>query len=71
MKTEPLITLTHREYQTLLRRQRIIPLVDLSVAEKRALERTRREMAHGDFVTLADLENELGSARRRPSAKKS
>lgn len=63
------VVLSHQEYQALLRRQRVVAVAGLTLSEKRALARARREMAKGDFVTLEELEqelkNDLASARRR------
>ncbi len=58
------ITLSHREYRTLLNRQRVIPVVSLSRAEKQALDKARKEMGDGDFVALDQLKHELADNHR-------
>mgnify|MGYP001575826803 CR=1 FL=1 len=59
------VTITHQEYQALLKRQRLIPLANLSLAEKRSLNRARREMSNGNFATLEVLKNELAGKHRK------
>lgn len=49
----------------------IFPIVKLSASEKKSLERARREMKKGEYITLKTLEHELGSTRRKNRGKKS
>ncbi len=45
---------------------------EISTAEEAgAMQAGRREIENGNFVTLADLENDLEADRRKPRAKKS
>ncbi|OGF81331.1 hypothetical protein A2924_04700 [Candidatus Giovannonibacteria bacterium RIFCSPLOWO2_01_FULL_44_16] len=39
--------------------KKIIPIVQATVSEKRAIERSRRELAKGEYITLDELEREL------------
>lgn len=65
IKNDDLVIIPKREYDNLLSRQRIIPVAKLNSTEKKSLERARREMARGEYVTLKELEHELGIARRK------
>ena len=60
-----LILIPKKEYEVLLRRQKIIPLAKLTKAEKRALDRSEREIARGNYITLEKLEHELGITDRK------
>lgn len=60
-----LIVIPRLEYEGLLKRHIVVPVVKLTQTEKRVLERSRKEMAEGKYVTLEELENELGIANRR------
>lgn len=57
-----------RVYFALARR---FPEEEPTPAEIRALKRVRREMAHGEYVTLAQLDRELDSSSLKRSRKKS
>ena len=61
-KNKDIITVSRQEYEALLEKQRFIPVVNLTFSEKKALEKARREMAKGDYLTLDELKNELGTA---------
>jgi hypothetical protein len=60
-----LVVIPRKEYEQLLKRQRVIPVAKLTPAEKRALEQGRKEIATGNYVTLETLEHELGTASRK------
>ncbi len=60
-----LVLISRQEYEALLKRQKIVPVGKLTPSEKLALERSRKEMAKGAFVTLEALEYELGIAYRK------
>ncbi|OHA50526.1 MAG: hypothetical protein A2Z62_00040 [Candidatus Terrybacteria bacterium RIFCSPLOWO2_02_42_20] len=61
-KNKDIIRVSRQEYEALLEKQRFIPVVNLTFSEKKALEKARREMAKGDYLTLDELKNELGTA---------
>lgn len=46
-KEGDLIVIARRAYEELLKRQKIVPVVKLTPSEKRAMERSRREMVRG------------------------
>ena len=47
------------------------PAEKATAEEARAMRAGRREIEQGKFVTLADMEHDLDSDRRKPRAKKS
>lgn len=64
-----LVLVSRKEYETLVRRQpKYIPVVELTASEKRAIARSEKELARGEYVTLEDLEHELGGARAQRSS---
>ncbi|MBI2035501.1 MAG: hypothetical protein HYT12_02345 [Candidatus Liptonbacteria bacterium] len=60
-KDGDLIVLPRKEYEKLL--ERSIPVTHLTAKEKKAVERGRKELKRGDFVTLVDLQHELRGSR--------
>lgn len=61
-----LIVISRREYETLVRRQpKVISVVNLTPAEKRAIAQSEKELVRGDYITLAQLEYELGGANSK------
>ncbi len=66
-----LVVIPRQEYDKLLKKQRIIPIVRLTVSEKKALDRARREMAKGEFITLETLEHDLANTYSKKRGKKS
>ena len=66
-----LVVILRQEYDKLLKKQRVVPVVQLSASEKKALDRARTEMAKGEFVTLESLEYELASKGSKRRGKKS
>lgn len=64
-KSDDLIVLPRSDYEKLLRKQRIIPVVKLTASEKRALRRGREEMKRGDYITLEELEYGLAGSDRK------
>ena len=49
----------------------IFPIGKLTAFEKKSLDRARREMKKGEYVTLEALTHELGSTSRKIRGKKS
>ncbi|OGD30620.1 hypothetical protein A2W60_02795 [Candidatus Azambacteria bacterium RIFCSPHIGHO2_02_46_12] len=65
IKEKELIVIPRREYEQLLKQQKVVPVIKLTPSEKRALEKSRGEMARGEFITLKELEHELGITHRK------
>ncbi|MBI1957032.1 MAG: hypothetical protein HYS44_01045 [Candidatus Niyogibacteria bacterium] len=65
MQKSDTITIPRKEYERLLKRQKIVPVVKLTPSERRALERGRRDFKAGKFITLEELERELESSHRK------
>ena len=59
-----LVLVPRREYERLLK-QKVIPITNLTTAEKRALKHARLEFAKGDYVNLKELDYELGITPRK------
>jgi len=55
-----LVVISREEYEEFLRLRKLIPLVKLTAAQKRDLERARREYKKGEYIALSQLEGELG-----------
>jgi len=64
---EELVAIPRKEYEEFLRIRKYIPVVRLTPAQKRDLVQARREYQKGKYVTLAQLERELGSKDKRKS----
>ena len=62
-KNGDLVIIPRKEYEELLDRQ--VPEILLSTREKKAIERGRKEIANGNFVSLNELKHELLGSRRR------
>lgn len=60
IKNDDLIIIPRKEYEGLLHKQRVIPIAKLTSFEKKALDKARREMARGEYITLEKLEYEMG-----------
>ncbi|MCH7552368.1 hypothetical protein IIB49_03195 [Patescibacteria group bacterium] len=59
-KKGDLVIIPRKEYEGLVLRQKIVPVVKMTSAQKRDLKEARKEFARGEYVTLEQLENELG-----------
>ncbi len=57
VKKGDLVIIPRQEYEELLKRQKVIPVAKLTLAEKKVLERSRKEMARGEYVTLEELQS--------------
>ncbi|MDP3792144.1 MAG: hypothetical protein Q8Q89_00205 [bacterium] len=60
MREKELVLIPKKEHEELLGLKKVIKVVKPTAAEKRAIERGRKEMVKGDFVTLEGLKKELG-----------
>ena len=64
-KKGDLVVIPRKEYEEFLELKKIIPLVRPTKAEVAALERGRRQVRQGHYVTWRDFKNELAALRRR------
>lgn len=63
---DDLVVIPRKEYEGLLRgRPKLIPVARLTPTEARAIERSEKELARGDYITLDELEHELGSTNTK------
>lgn len=63
---EDLVVMPRSEYEALLQKQpRVIPVVKLTLADKRAIARSKREFARGEYITLTQLTHELAGSRTK------
>jgi hypothetical protein len=62
MKSD-LVTISRLEYESLLKRGGIKE-VEMTPSVKRALNRARKNLAEGKFLTLDEFSKQLGIARR-------
>ncbi len=60
-----LVVLPRRQYERMLRQRRVISVSKLSASEKKAVERGRREIKNGEYITLDQLLDELARPRRK------
>lgn len=59
------VIVSRKEYESLLERQRFIPIARLTLAEKKALEKARKEMSDGNYFTIDQIKNDLGITNRK------
>jgi len=57
---EELVVIPRKQYETLLRRQKVVPVIKMTSTQKKDLEEARREYKKGEYITLEQLEHELG-----------
>ena len=63
-RKDELVIISKKEYQKLLERQpKIIPTVKLSLKERKAIEKSEKELSQGKYVSLEELEHELARQR--------
>ncbi|MBU2109410.1 hypothetical protein KKB71_00405 [Patescibacteria group bacterium] len=65
IKNDDLVILTRKTYENLLKTKKIIPLVNLTSSEKESVKRARKEISKGEYITLRELEYEMGIARSK------
>ena len=65
MQKDNMITIPRKEYERLLKRQKIVPVVKLTPSERRALERGRKDFAEGNYITLEEFEREMATISRK------
>ena len=59
-KNEDLIVIPRSDYEEFLQLKKIIPLVELSPSERKAIKQAKKEIKQGKYSTLTQLKNELG-----------
>ena len=65
IKNDDLVILTRKTYENLLKTKKIIPLVKLTSSEKESIKLARKEISRGEYVTLRELEHEMGIVRSK------
>lgn len=65
IKGDDLVIIPRKEYEEFLELRKIVPLVKLTPSEKRDLKQARKEYARGEYITLDQLENELGITSKK------
>lgn len=64
-KEKGLVLISRREYEALRMKAKAIPRVSLTAGQKSAISRSERELRLGKYLTLRQLEHELGSTRAK------
>ena len=65
-RKDDLVVIPRREYESLLKQKvAVLPVVKLTQSEKRAFAQSERELARGEYVTLEQLEHDLGNSRAK------
>jgi len=59
IKRGELVIIPRREYEEYLRLKKVIPLVEASANEKKAIREGKREIKNGRYLTLKQLRDEL------------
>jgi len=62
-QNDDLIVLPRKEYEELLERQ--VPVVKMTIAEKRDWERAKKDYSRKSYVTLEEFKNELDRPHKR------
>lgn len=60
-RTGELVIIPRKEYEDYLLLKKVIPLVDASISEKKAIRAGREEIKKGKYVTIKQLKDGLGS----------
>lgn len=55
-----LVVIPRQEYEEFLQLQKIVPIVKMTPAQKRDLQKARKDYQEGKYITLQELERELG-----------
>lgn len=59
-KKGELVILPRSEYEEFLRLKKVIPLIEPTRSEKKAIQAGRKEIKEGRYVNLKQLKDELG-----------
>ena len=60
-KTGELVIIPRSDYEEFLRLRKIIPLVEPTLSEERAIKLGRKQIKQGKYLSLKQLKNELES----------
>ena len=60
-KNEDLMVIPRSDYEEFLQLKKIIPLINPTLSEKKAIKEARKEIKAGKYLTLNQLKNELGN----------
>lgn len=60
-KKGELVIIPRSDYEEFLRLKKIIPLVEPTLSEKKAIQAGRKEIKKGKYLTLKQLKDELGA----------
>jgi len=66
-KEKELVAIPRREYEKYLHLRKIIPVVKMTAAEKKSWARAKKEYAESKYVTLEEVQHELGLVSKRKS----
>jgi len=55
-----LIVIPRSDYEEFLQLKKIIPLVELTLSERKAIKEAKKEIKQGKYSTLNQLKDELG-----------
>ncbi len=58
-KEGELVIMPRADYEEFLRLKKVIPLVEPTLSEKKAIKVGRKEIREGKYLTLRQLKNEL------------
>ena len=58
-KKGDLVIMPRSDYEEFLRLKKIIPLVESTLSEKKAIQAGRKEIQQGKYLTLKQLKDEL------------
>jgi len=58
-KNEDLIVMPRSDYEEFLQLKKIIPLVELTFSERKAIKEAKKEIKQGKYSTLKQLKDEL------------
>jgi len=60
-RNEDLVVIPRSDYEEFLQLKKIIPLIELTLSEKKAIKEARKEIKQGKYSTINQLKNELGN----------
>lgn len=59
-RNRDLIVMPRSDYEEFLQFKKIIPLIELTSSERKAIEEAKKEIKQGKYLTLNQLKDELG-----------
>jgi len=60
-RNRDLIVIPRSDYEEFLQLKKIIPLVELTASERKAIKEAKKEIKQGKYSTLNQLKDELGN----------